>query len=260
MNTSYALITGASKGIGKSIAKELAKRRIDVLLVARLEAELGELALSLQKEYGIKANYLVHDLSQAGAAQKVADWCSQHSYRVHILVNNAGYALWGPFASLSLQEQLNMLQLNMQTLVEMSYLFIPQLKKHPKAYLLNVGSIASYQAVPALSLYAASKAFVLSFSRGLRYELKGSPISVTCLCPGPVNTHFLERAGMQFLQKKSDMFGMSPDSVAKQAVKGMFKRKSEVIPGFLNQVMALCIPIVPKRLVEGIAASLYIKK
>lgn len=256
-SSTYALITGASKGIGKSIAISLAKRKINILLVARSEEVLQQLAQELHTQYGVQAAYLSIDLAESGATKKVKSWCDQNAFSIHILVNNAGYGTWGRFDTLTLAAQTEMLQLNMFTLVELSYLFLPELKLHKQSYLLNVASTAAFQAMPTFSLYAASKSFVLSFSRGLRYELKDSRVSVTCLCPGPVNTGFVERAGLSFMKAKAEKFGMFPDEVAEIAVKAMFQRKTEVIPGLLNKFSVFIIPFLPKKWIEQIAANIY---
>ncbi|HMH21438.1 MAG TPA: SDR family NAD(P)-dependent oxidoreductase, partial [Puia sp.] len=171
----YALITGASKGIGRAIAGELASRKYNLLLVARSWDLLEKAAAELSSQYGVKVEWLALDLSGADAAQKVLEWCREKGYAVSVLVNNAGYGLSGPFEKYSLAEHQNMMQLNMGTLVGMTRLFLPELRRQPKAYIMNIASSAAYQAVPKLSLYAATKAFVLSFSRGLHQELHGSP-------------------------------------------------------------------------------------
>lgn len=177
----YALITGASKGIGLAIAEELARRKFDLLLVARSESLLAQVATQLASQHGVKTDFLAVDLAQTGAAQRVFDWCSQKQYTLRMLVNNAGYGLSGPFEKHSMGEHINMMAVNMTALVELAYLFLPQLRQQSRAYILNIGSSAAYQAVPGLSLYAASKSFVLQFSRGLHQELKRSTVSVTCV-------------------------------------------------------------------------------
>ena len=259
MSASYALITGASKGLGHSIAVELAKQHYNLLLVARSEAVLQELSISLAKEYGVKVAYLAIDLSTPAAPQQVESWCIQHAFPVSILINNAGYAVWGTFETKSLDDQLNMLQLNMQTVVSITHRILPILLQQPRSYIMNVASTAAYQAVPTLSLYAASKSFVLSFTRGLRLELKTKNVSVTCLSPGPINTNFLDRAGMDAIRATAEKFGTTPDVVAKAGVKAMFKGKAEVIPGVVNVLSAGATRFVPKALVEKIAGSLYNK-
>jgi len=247
----YALVTGASKGIGKDIAILLAQKGYKLLLIARSEAELKQLAGELPGG----ALYLAIDLSEAGAAKKVAAFCKD--LPVSVLVNNAGYGLWGNFAEIDIQQQLNMLQLNITVLIELTWYLLPQLKQQP-SYILNVSSTAAYQAVPTLAVYAATKAFVLSFSRALRMELKGA-VSVSCLCPGPTDTGFAHRAGMDSLADIAEKFNMQPAEVAKIGVEGMFKKKAEIVPGFLNKVSAIGTRYLNKSLIERIAAGLYKK-
>jgi short-subunit dehydrogenase len=248
---SYAIVTGASKGIGREISVLLAKKKYKLILIARSTTELEELAAELPGE----ALYFTIDLSEAGAAKKVAEFCK--SLPVSILVNNAGYGLWGNFEENDISQQLNMLQLNINAVIELTYYLLPQLKKQP-SYILNVSSTAAYQAVPTLALYAASKAFVLSFSRALRIELKGS-VSISCLCPGPTDTGFAKRAGMDSLAELAEKFNMQPNEVAKIGVKGMFNQKAEIIPGFLNKLSAIGSRYINKSLIERITAGLYKK-
>jgi short-subunit dehydrogenase len=253
----YALVTGASKGIGKSMATQLASRKYNLLLVARSEQELASLADTLRSDYQIEVAYLAIDLSHPDAARKVYDWCIAGQYAVSILINNAGYAVWGNFASSSLDNSLNMIQLNVQTPVALCHYMLPLLQQQSQSYILNVSSTAAYQAVATLALYAASKAFVLLFSRGLRQELKGTGVTVTCICPGPVKTNFIERAGMQAIQATADKYGMMPDVVADIALKGMFSKKAEIVPGAVNALSSFFTRLVPKAIVEKIAADLY---
>lgn len=253
----YALITGASKGIGRSIAKELAERKYNIILVARSSEELSTVAKELQTTYGVQVQYLAIDLSRTEAAAELYDWCTKNQFTISILVNNAGYAVWGQFDELSLAEQNRMLQVNMETPVALCHHFMPMLKQQPVAYVLNVASTAAYQAVRTLTLYAASKGFMLLFTRGMRLELRGTNVSVTCLSPGPVNTNFIDRANMQAIKATAEKYGMTPDAVAHIAVKGMFAKKPEIIPGALNAVSAFFTRLVPKALVEKIAGDLY---
>jgi uncharacterized protein len=255
---SFALITGASKGIGKAIALQLAARKKDLLLVARSEPQLRELCAEVQKNYGITAHYLSLDLSKKEAARQVFDWCDKNNYEVDVLVNNAGYGLSGAFDKYSLEEHLNMMQLNMNVLIELTYHFLPNLKKQPKAHILNIASSAAYQAVPFLSVYAASKSFVLQFSRGLHLELEKTNVSVTCISPGATDTAFVDRAqigakGLELAKK----FNMQPDEVAKIAVNAMYKGKTEVITGFLNKLGAALAWLLPKKTIEKASAKIY---
>lgn len=254
----YALITGASRGIGLAIAEELARRQFDLLLVARSESLLQQAAQRLGETYNVKTDYLPVDLAETGAAGRVFDWCGQRGYAVQMLVNNAGYGLSGPFEKHALAEHVAMMTVNMTALVELSYRFLPQLRGQSRAYILNISSSAAYQAIPGLSLYAASKAFVLRFSRGLRQELKRTSVSVTCVCPGATDTDFVTRAqiGEKGL-KAAERVNMTPAEVARQAVDATLAGKAEVVTGLLNQVGKFMAWLMPKGIVEQAAGSIY---
>lgn len=253
----YAVVTGASQGIGRSIAILLAKKKHNLLLVARSAGELAELKQHLSAQYGVKVDFFVTDLSLPGAAIKVADWCTANAYGVSILINNAGFGVWGKFENLSIEEQLNSIQLNISAVTELSFRLLPALKKCSNAYILNVASTAAYQALPTLAVYAATKAYVLSFSRAIRIELKDTSVSVTCISPGPAATGFADRAGLSVIKDLAEKFNMDPDIVAGVALKAMFSKKSEVIPGFTNQLFAYANRFLPKSIIEKVAASLY---
>ncbi|HEX8328167.1 MAG TPA: SDR family oxidoreductase [Hymenobacter sp.] len=256
----YALVTGASRGIGRAIALQLAQRGHDLLLVARSEDQLKALAQEIGQKHQRQAQVLALDLAAPGAAEKTAAWATQHTNQLAVLVNNAGYGLWGRFEDLGLAEQQNMLQLNMALPVALTHALLPALHQAPQAYILNVASTAAYQAVPSLSLYAASKAFLLSFSRGLRYELKARNVSVSCLCPGATTTDFADRAGMGAeLQATANKVSMTAEAVAAIAVAGLLAGEAEIIPGVLNKVSAGLTSVVPKGIVEKIAAGIYEK-
>lgn len=254
----YALITGASRGIGKSIAEQLAAKGNNLLLISRSEETLMELKKSIVERYKVHVEYLAIDLSSPDSAAQIYNWYTTKEYKINILVNNAGYGIWGVFETLSIQSQLEMLQINMLTVVQLTHTLLPELKTHANAYILNVASTAAYQAVPTLSLYAASKSFVLSFTRGIRLELQGTGVSVSCLCPGPTSTDFVIRAGMSDeIKKKSETFGMSSEDVAVIGIKGMYKGTPEIIPGLLNKIIVLITAFVPKYVTEKIAKNLY---
>ncbi|QHS59312.1 SDR family NAD(P)-dependent oxidoreductase [Chitinophaga agri] len=253
----YALITGASKGIGLSMAHNLASRKYNLLLIARSEQELAAAAATLSAQYQVKVAWLAIDLSRPDSSLQVAEWCKAEQYPISILINNAGYAVWGNFEDRSLEDHQQMIRVNAETPVALCHHLLPILRQQPQSYILNVSSTAAYQAVSTLTLYAASKSFMLLFSRGLRQELKDTNVAVCCLCPGPVKTNFIDRAGMQAIKETADKYGMTPDEVAAAAIKGMFRKKAEMIPGFTNVLTAFLTRIVPKGLVENIAANLY---
>jgi short-subunit dehydrogenase len=256
----YALVTGASKGIGKAIAERLAERGFGLLLVARSGELLQQQADLLEKKYGIKAHSLALDLSNSGSAEKMAGWVSGLDVPLGVLVNNAGYGIWGSFGELSLDRQLHMLQINIATLFEATHRLIPLLKKNAPAYILNVGSMAGLQAMPSVAAYAASKAFVNTLSRGLSHELRPAGISVTVLIPGSVDTNFVEVSGMQHMAQKAGRNSMTAEQVATAAVDALFKKKIAVIPGFSNRLMAFAMKHLPRVWVEQVIAKLYSKQ
>ncbi len=253
----FALVTGASKGIGKAIALELAAKGFDLLLVARSEEQLKEVKNEIEAKHR-RAEYLVLDLSTPNAAQQVFDWTKQNGFAVSALVNNAGYGMSGSFESYPLDQHLNMLNLNCAVLVQLCYLFLPELKKQPQAYILNIASSAAYQPVPYLSLYAASKALVLRFSRGLRYELRKGPVSVTCVCPGVTDTGFNARAkvGPKAL-KTAQKVMMTSEAVGKAAVDAMLAKRKEVLIGAINKLGGFAAWLLPQAVLEKGAGNIY---
>jgi short-subunit dehydrogenase len=257
----YALITGASKGIGKAIAEELASKKINLLLVARSGSLLQEIATDLSARFGIQADHLAIDLADPSAPVQIVNWAKGKGYQLNILVNNAGYGLSGPFESYTADEHRDMMQVNMHVPVMLSALLIPELKKQPKSYILNIASAAAYQAVPGLTSYAACKSFLLSFSRGLSFELKKTNISVTVVSPGGTDTDFANRAQVgSKAMKAGEKVNMTPEAVAKLAVNAMFARKTETVTGFINQLGTFLVWLLPKKLVEISAAGIYKKE
>ena len=254
----YALITGASRGIGRAIAIELARRKFDLLLVARSETALQSVCQEIGIQYNIKTDYLTLDLSKNDAPQRVLDWCNQKKYVVNMLVNNAGYGLSGNFESQTMADNLNVIQLNVLAATQLCYLFLPQLKQQPKAYIMNIISTAAYQAVPKLGVYAATKAFALRLSRALSYELRGTSVSVTAVSPGATDTAFIDRAQIgEKGRKAAEKVNMSPEAVAKAAVSATLAGKTEVVVGLINKLGVLVAWLFPKWAVEKFSADLY---
>ncbi|MBL7850769.1 MAG: SDR family oxidoreductase [Cyclobacteriaceae bacterium] len=253
----YALITGASGGIGLALARELAARKHDLLLIARSGQTLEKLASDIRQQYRVKVDILAMDLAAPNAAQAVFNWLQSSNYSVDILVNNAGFGSWGLYEEIPESEFQGMMQLNMVTLANLCRLLLPMLKKQEKAYILNVSSTAAYQAVPTLSLYAATKAFVLVLTRGLNWELQGTSVSASCLSPGPTTTGFIDRANLGRIKDRAEKFSMSAEAVANIAIKGMLAGKPEIIPGLTNWLSAKLAEIVPKGIPERIARNLY---
>jgi hypothetical protein len=256
---SYALITGASKGIGKAIAFDLAARGYSLVLAARNEELLQQVKTEISRANpNVTILCRAVDLSTPTSAHDLFDWTQHQGLTISILVNNAGYGVSGRFDSQPLEQHLNMLQLNCTTLIQLTYLFLPQLKQQEEAHILNISSSAAYQAVPYLSLYAASKTLVLSFSRGLRFELGKTCVNVTCVCPGATDTDFVNRAQIgEKARKTAEKVNMTPEAVGKAAVAAMFDKKAEVITGALNKVGGFLTWLLPKKVMEGGAARIY---
>lgn len=247
----YALITGATKGIGWEIASCLGARHFDLLLIARDPGRLRERAATLSQTYGVQTAVLPLDLALPGAAQVAFDWVVENKWPVKVLVNNAGFGPWGAFEDIPLNTQQTMLRLNTATVLEMSYLFAPVLRAQAPAYILQVGSLGGFQAMPGVAAYAASKAFVKSFSRALHHEWKNQNIHVTLLAPGPVSSpgKWNTASGTRHL--------MTPAQVAQEAVKGLFRHRIQVIPGRMYRWLALATRLLPPLWVEKMALRLY---
>ncbi|MBV8252747.1 MAG: SDR family oxidoreductase [Chitinophaga sp.] len=256
---SYALVTGAAKGIGKAIAAALAEKNYHLLLVDLDEQALENTATTIASTHRVHVHALHQDLSEPDALQKVVQFTTPYHDQLTVVVNNAGYGLNGAFEHIPLSDSFNIIDVNIRAQVGLSHAYIPVLRRFPKAYLLNVVSTTAYQPVPYLNIYAATKAFALSFTRSLRYELRRTGISVSALSPGSTDTDFVNRAGMGTRTRAiADRFNMTPEAVAKIAVRGLFSGKAEIIPGFTNKLNAWLPKFFPKTLVEKIAGDIYV--
>ncbi len=254
----YILITGSSKGIGKAMAELLAKQKNNLLLIARSEQILASFSKELADKCGIDVQYLVIDLAKENAAEKVYNWIQHNNYPIQALINNAGYGLSGSFEKYPLMQHEDMMRLNMLAPVQLTYLLLPLLKQQARSYILNVASAAAYQAVPGLTLYAATKSFLLSFSRGLQYELKNTNVTVTVVCPGATDTDFPNRAQVGLkAQKAAARLNMSAKDVATMAIHAMYAGKTEKITGWMNQLGVFFAWLLPKKWIEKAAAGIY---
>lgn len=255
----YALITGASKGIGKAIAAELANKGFGLILVARNEILLKQVSAEFAELYKVPIHTFAIDLTEDNAPQMVFDWCMQHDLMLSILVNNAGFGLNGTFEDYPLSDYLQLMRLNMNVVVSLTYLFLPVLKKQPFAFIGNIASTAAYQSVPGLNIYAASKAFVRSFSRGLAYELRKTTVKVSCICPGATDTNFANQANItnEKAIKMAAKFNMNPVVVAQDLVEGLLAGKKEIVPGNSNKIIKYLSNFIPDSFLERSAAGIY---
>ena len=233
---SFVLITGASAGIGKALAREFAERGKNLLLVSLPNTGLEGVAEQLTKEFGVVVHHLCIDLTRESAHQEVAAWCKNNSYYIDTLVNNAGFGNLKAFDKTNPNVLHSMMALNNTALVKLTHELIPELKKFRQSYIMNVGSLASFMPIPNKSLYAATKSFVYTFSQSLFYELRSANIHVSCLCPGGTLT---ERVRSEMSEKKlnRNLFCQSPEEVAKSGVTGLYEKRFRIIPGWYNQVL-----------------------
>ncbi len=236
-----ALVTGASSGIGAAIARELATHGVDLVLTARRRQALDQVAATCTS---VAVDIVVADLGAIGGAK--AAWSAATALRpIDILVNNAGFGYFRGFGETEWARDVEMIQLNMTSLVELSRRFIES-RRDKRGYLLNVASIGAYQAVPNMALYAASKAFVRNFTEALHDELRGSNLSATVVCPGGTHTAFHDAAGAGNYGWLANMSMMGPERVAKIAVRAMARRRRVVIPGVMNKLACWSVRLVPR--------------
>ncbi len=238
--SSAALITGASSGIGTEIARELARRGHSVVLVARREERLREIATELSADHGVRAEVLTADLGDSSARERLATQVTELGLEVEILVNNAGYGDNARVNSADRENLLAMVRLNCEALLDLQARYSPGMVERRRGAILNVASTAAFQPMPGTATYAATKAFVLALSEGTHAEVKGMGVTVTALCPGPVKTEFAEIAGIGGAEDSlPDFFWSTAEEVGKAAVAALEGGKRVVIPGMVNRVTAV---------------------
>lgn len=247
----YALITGASSGIGYELATVFAKNKIDAVLVARSEDKLNHLAQMLANKYQIKTKVIAVDLSQRDAPKHVYDKLNNVGIEVDYLVNNAGFGDYGEFKDADWEKEETMLDLNIKALTYFTKLFLPDMLKRNKGRILNLGSTGSFQPCPLMAVYCASKAYVLSFSEALANELKGTNITVTALCPGATKSGFQEKAEIEDSKFVKNL--VSAEDVAEFGYNAMMKGKTVAVHGFMNKIMASSVRFIPRKIVTTVA-------
>lgn len=256
-----ALITGASYGIGATYARELAARKTDLILVARSEDKLQQLATELQEGSGIKAEAIALDLIEPAAGTKLFETVAQKGLTVDLLINNAGFGDYGTFADRDLQRQLDMVQLNIKVLVELTHLFLKQMQERRSGSIINVSSIGGFQPMPYMSVYAASKAFVLNFSEALQAENKNTGVTVQALCPGPTESNFFENAKFpqSFAATTSQNYASS-EEVVRDSLDALGKDRSTVVTGsFFNQVIVNLPRFLPREMLVNVIEKQFRK-
>ena len=251
MSETRVLITGASSGIGAELAQAFAKRRHPLVLVARREALLMALAATLRDAHGIDVLPVAMDLSKKRAPERLVQRLADANLNVDVLVNNAGVARTGAFATMDQTQLHDMIALNIRTLTSLTHLFLPAMLARGQGRILNVASVASFQPVPSLAVYAATKAFVLSFTEALSEELKGKGVTVTALCPGLTNTDMV-----QDLPSGASLpaFMISnPADVAEEGYQACLGGEVIRVPGAVNQMAVAWSEFQPRWLVRTVA-------
>lgn len=248
----WALITGASSGLGVDFARQLAAMGVNVVLVARRDDRLQTVAAEVRQTYGIQAETIALDLSQDGAPQALYDRLNAAGRTVEVLINNAGFGLYGRFTELDWAREHEMLQIDITTVVHLTKLFAADMVARKSGYILQVSSIGAFTPSPLYASYSAAKSFVLHFSEAVNYELRGTGVSITTTCPGPTATEFLAVSGQDRTWYQRMTMMNSPD-VVKASLRAMLSRKASVVPGWMNALSAWSMRLLPRRLAAALA-------
>jgi short-subunit dehydrogenase len=248
-----ALVTGASSGIGRELAKLLAGEGHDVVLVARRRDRLEELARELAARHGVSARALAKDLENPASPAEIFDELEAQGIAVDILVNDAGLGIYGRYWETDLARQLAVIQVNLVAVTNLTGRFLPGMVSRQKGRIVNVSSTAAFQPGPYMAVYYATKAYVLSFSEALAEELTGTGVTVTALCPGPTVTEFQEGAGIEDTWLFRGPLVMDAATVARVGWAGAKRGKRIVVPGLGNKLLKESVRFSPRRVVTAIA-------
>ena len=247
----WALVTGASSGIGMALAHELAQRGYHLVLLGRDEERLSHLAQELARSHQTTAKVFARDLSTPAAVQEIRAALEREDIPVSVLVNNAGYGIHGRFTETDLERELALIYLQIHAMLTLTKACLTGMVRRREGKILNVASVYAYSPVPLQSVYAACKAFMLSFSESLAAELEGTGVSVTILCPGITATAFRARAGMR---EKESWLSLDARTVASIACRGLFKQKAVVVPGIVNSLYVSASKVIPRRVIAWVTA------
>ena len=251
-----ALVTGASAGIGVDLAECFARDGYDLILTARSEAPLNDVAQRLASTYGVKTTVIAQDLGAIGAGTALANHIRMRGLEVDVLVNNAGYGHAGALTSSDLPTQLGMIDLNVRALVELSYLFWDRMLANKRGGVLNVASTAAFQPGPLMANYYASKAYVLSFSEAMWEEARGTGVHVSCLCPGPTESKFRERAGTGKTRLARVAKVMPSALVARMGYEAWKRNQPVKVTGARNALQAGMVKYIPRKALLGMVRNI----
>jgi short-subunit dehydrogenase len=243
----WAIITGASSGIGKALAAEFSAAGFNVFLTGRNEAALKSVAAECSEKHGVHTETCVADLSCADGIERLLEQIQSKPYRYEVLANNAGFGIHGDFASTDIDRNIQLVNVQIAAALRLTRAVLPGMIERKCGRILNVASVYSFSPVPFQSIYAASKAFLLSFSAALQNELEGTGVTVTIFCPGVTQTEFRARAGIG--QKRTDT-GMTPEEAARIAVPQTMRGTHVVVPGIVNRIFVFVVGLLPMRQVS----------
>jgi short-subunit dehydrogenase len=254
------LITGASEGIGLEFAKLFAKEKYNLVITARNETKLNELATEIKNQNNVNVKVLVKDLSKQNAGQEIFNELKSKNIDIDILINNAGVGVFDNYWNVKLQDEINMLQVNIMALTELTILFAKDMVNRGGGKILNVASTAAFQPGPTMPGYYASKAFVLRYSQAINYEIRNKGVQVSTLCPGPTITEFQTRAKMKETNMFKRSFAMTAEEVALIGYKKLMKGRSVIITGGINWLAAMASRIAPGKISMRVVNWLLTKK
>jgi short-subunit dehydrogenase len=252
----HALITGASSGLGERFAYALAQQHRNLVLIARRENRLRAVAAHARELGAGQTEIIVADLARPGAPQNIAARLAEASIDVDYLINNAGFGTTGRFDRLPLDREIEQVELNVAALVAMTRLFLPSLLERGRGTIINVASTAAFQPIPYMATYAATKAFVLSFTEAIACECAGTGVRILALCPGPVRTEFQAVARHENALMPSFAY-LDPDTVVRQALAAAARGRRVQINGLMNAAGAIAVRLFPRSLVTAIAGRIY---
>ena len=256
-----ALVTGASYGIGAEFARQLAAKKTNLVLVARSEDKLQELADELQSQHGIQTYVIPQDLTLAQAVATILEKIEYLGLRIDLLVNNAGFGDYGLFSDRPLTKQLAMIQLNVNVLVELTGLFLPAMQHQGEGGIINISSIAGFQPLPKMSVYAATKAFVLNFTEALWAENKDTGVRILAVCPGPTESEFFKAAEfpVSVMEKNQNTMKLTSNiEVVAEALKALENKQSNLVTGgVINQVIVNLPRFLPRDILVKQIAKIF---
>lgn len=247
-----ALITGASGGIGEALAWKMAGNDINLVLVARSEEKLKQLAEALKQKHKVKAEYVVSDLAQPDAPAELFTKTESMGLTIDYLVNNAGFGNFGLFAETEWEKEAEMIQLNISALTALTKYYVQPMVQQKSGRILNVASTAAFQPGPLMAVYYATKAYVLSFSEALANELAEHKVTVTALCPGPTKTGFADAADMAGSNLFQSGMVATAKEVAEYGYRAMMAAEVVAIPGVINKLMAKSVNFLPRKAVTAL--------